>query len=123
VTESMFRLLSKEGGFCLTTLRDTLEGGVVPEARRDPALRFHSTQSASLCATTVTNLYEGEPGALLCKLGREGPLPSCPRPALLRVSLMNRPAASPEKPSSWLRGHREKGRQRGGCETRATDPL
>jgi hypothetical protein len=73
VTESMFRLQSKEGGFCLTTLRDTLEGGVVPEARRDPALRFHSTQSASLCATTVTNLYEGEPGALLCKLGREGP--------------------------------------------------
>jgi hypothetical protein len=44
-----------------------MEGEVIPEARRDPALLFHSTQSASLCATTVTNLYEGEPGALSCK--------------------------------------------------------
>jgi hypothetical protein len=55
----MFRLLIRRA-VAFTQVRDE-EGVEVPDARRDPALRFHSTYPASFAATAMARFFKGGP--------------------------------------------------------------
>jgi hypothetical protein len=57
----MFRLLIRRA-VAFTQVRDE-EGVEVPDTRRDPALRFHSTYPAPFAATAMARFFQVGPRA------------------------------------------------------------